>query len=63
MTYLCFIETQTSSVPHMEALDADTLEEAQAAAHRMIGEHRAPVAVHLFKGEDLIQTVFVDRNA
>lgn len=57
MTFICFVETATSSVPYMEPLPVDTLEEARAHARRLLDEHRAPVAAHIFNGDEPLETL------
>ncbi len=63
MTYICFIESRNSSTPHMEPLMAEDLTEALSEAYRLMGQHTTPLAAHVFKEDQLIQTVFQDEPA
>lgn len=60
MTYLCFIETSTSSVPHMEPLVADDVQTALEQARRLMGEHSAVIAAHLYDDDERIATLTMD---
>lgn len=60
MSYICLIETESSSVPHMEPLMADDLPEARNHAVRLLRQHGKPVAAHIFLGDKRLETVTVD---
>ena len=55
--FFCFVETANSSVPHMEPIPVDTLEEARACARRLLEDHRAPIAAHIFDGDLPLETL------
>lgn len=57
MTFFCYIDTQTSAVPYMEALPVDSLEEARFLALRMLGQHRKALAAHIFREDDRVDTL------
>ncbi len=57
MTYFCFIESDILSVPHMEPLSAETLDEAQVEAALLLGTHASGIAAHVFEGETRVHTI------
>lgn len=57
VTFICFVETETSSVPYMEPMPVDTLEEARAHARRLLEDHRAARAAHIFNGDEPLETL------
>ncbi len=63
VTYICFVESETSSVPHMHPLTAEDLETAQAEAQRLLNLHSSAVAAHIFFGEDRLMTIQAERQA
>ena len=54
MTYICFIESDILSVPHMEPLSALTLDDAREEARRLLSTHSSGIAAHVFAGEDRV---------
>lgn len=60
MTYICFIETGKSSVPHMEPLAADDAETALKKARGLMAEHSAVIAAHVYDGDQRIATLTFD---
>lgn len=52
LTYYCFIDSRFSNTPHMEALDADSLEQAKAEARRLMSQHASAVAARIFLDDD-----------
>lgn len=63
MTYFCFIESDTLSVPHMEPLAARTADEARLEAQALLRQHASGVAAHVFLGEDRIHSLQADEQA
>jgi hypothetical protein len=57
VTYFCFIESDILSVPHMEPLAAETLEEAREEARRLLATHASGIAAHVVLGEDRVASV------
>lgn len=57
MTYLCFVESEILSVPHMEPLEARTAEEAAAEARDLLRRHASGVAAHVFHGDVRVASV------
>ncbi len=57
MSFICYVETRTSTVPHMEALPVDTLAEARLHARRLLTQHRKPVAAHIFHDDERVDTI------
>lgn len=62
MTYICFVESHLSDVPHMEPLSATDLETAQAEAERLLKSHSSGVAAHIVLGEERLATIRADRQ-
>lgn len=60
MTYICFIESNILSVPHMEPLGALSAEEARDEARRLLRNHASGIAAHVFAGEECVHTIRVD---
>lgn len=54
MTYICFIESDILSVPHMEPLSAQTLDDARIEARRLLATHASGIAAHVFAGEERV---------
>lgn len=46
-TYFCFIERDVMSTPHMEALEAETPEQALAQAEALLRTHASGIAAHV----------------
>ena len=61
MTYICFVDLKTHSVPHMEPLSAQTPEEAFEEAVRLLRQHRSGVAAHVFHGERRLHSIHADQ--
>ncbi len=57
VNFICYLETHTSAVPHMEVLPVKTLPEARLAARRMLSEHRRPIAAHIFRNDERVDTL------
>ncbi len=60
MTYICYIESRLSSVPHMEPLSVEDAETAVEKTRRLMSEHPNAIAAHVFKGDERIATLTVD---
>ncbi len=63
MTYICFIESTLSSVPHMEPLLVDDAESALARTRRLMAEHASVTVAHVFRGDVRIATLTPDQGA
>lgn len=57
MTYFCFIESEILSVPHMEPLAAESLDDARQEAERLLYQHASGYAAHVFNEEDRLLTI------
>ncbi|QBX37233.1 hypothetical protein E4M02_02530 [Brevundimonas sp. S30B] len=57
MTYFCFIESSILSVPHMEPLIAETLEEAEAEAEALLRTHSSGYAAHVILDDERVATI------
>lgn len=57
MTYFCFIDSSIQSVPHMEPLASTTRDEAVGEAVDLMRLHSIATAVHVFLGDEKIETV------
>ena len=55
--FFCFVETANSTVPHMEAIPVDTLEEARTCARRLLDDQRHSIAAHIFDGDLKLETL------
>lgn len=60
MTYFCLIETRTSAVPCMEVLPAATLEAARDQTRRLMREHGSPIAAHIFRNDERLDTILFE---
>ncbi|MDO1559648.1 hypothetical protein Q0812_09430 [Brevundimonas sp. 2R-24] len=57
MSYICYVETETSPVPHLQALSADGLEAAREEAMRVARLHSRPKALHLYLGDERLESI------
>jgi hypothetical protein len=57
LTYFCFIESEILSVPHMEPLAAETVEDAREEAERLLLDHASGYAAHVFRDDDRLLTI------
>jgi hypothetical protein len=57
VTYFCFIESDILSVPHMEPLLAEKLEDAKAEAEALLGQHASGYAAHIFEDDEKVATI------
>ena len=62
MTYICFVESDILSVPHMEPLSARTLDEAREEARRLLASHASGIAAHVFAGEERVISLTARRR-
>ena len=62
MTYICLIETRTSEVPYMEVLPAATLDAARDQARRLLREHGSPIAAHIFRDDERLDTILTEEG-
>lgn len=61
MTYICFIESSNSRVPHMEPLLVDDRKTALEKARRLLSQHSSAIAAHVFYGDERIGTITSDQ--
>ncbi|MDQ8027394.1 MAG: hypothetical protein REJ23_01610 [Brevundimonas sp.] len=57
MTYMCFIESDILTVPHMEPLAAASDAAARQEAAQLLEQHRSGFAAHVFLEDRRICTV------
>ncbi|MDP2116586.1 MAG: hypothetical protein Q8J71_04240 [Brevundimonas sp.] len=57
MAYFCFIESTARSVPHMEPLVADDLDEAKLEAEALLDQHASGHIAHVFDGDERVASV------
>lgn len=57
MTYFCFIDSKGLSVPHMEPLMAEDLQEAKAEAEALLGQHASGIVAHVFEDDEQVATI------
>ncbi|MGZ9099515.1 MAG: hypothetical protein ACXW3O_07415 [Brevundimonas sp.] len=60
VTFICLIETRTSEVPYMEVLPAATLDAARDQARRLLREHGSPIAAHIFRDDERLDTILFE---
>lgn len=63
MTYFCFIESSILSVPHMEPMVADDLDEARTEAEALLNQHASGYAAHVFEDDERVATIRKDAAA
>jgi hypothetical protein len=61
MTYICFVESDILSVPHMEPLAAGSDAEAHDEATEVLLQHHSGIAAQVFVGDRLVCTVRPDQ--
>lgn len=57
MAYFCFIESTAQSVPHMEPLIADELDEAKLEAEALLDQHASGYVAKVFDGDEQVASV------
>jgi hypothetical protein len=57
VTYFCFIESDILSVPHMEPLMAEELDDAKTEAEALLGQHASGYAAHVFEDDEKVATI------
>lgn len=57
MTYFCFIESSILTVPHMEPLVADDLDEAKLEAESLLDQHASGYVAHIFEDEERVAII------
>lgn len=57
MTYFCFIESDILSVPHMEPLMAEELDEAKTEAEALLSQHASGYLAHVFEDDERVATI------
>ncbi len=57
MTYFCFIESAILSVPHMEPMMADDLDEAKLEAEALLAQHSSGYVAHIFDDDERAATI------
>lgn len=61
-TYFCFIERDLIGTPHMEALDAETPEQAMLQAEALLRTHASGIAAHVILEERRIGSIRAERS-
>ena len=57
VTYFCFVESDILSVPHMEPLMAEELDDARTEAEVLLGQHASGYAAHVFEDDEKVVTI------
>lgn len=57
VTYFCFIVSTILSVPHMEPLTAEELEDARREAEALLDQHASGYAAHVFDDDERVATL------
>ena len=52
--FFCYITTPDSTVPHLQALSADTLDGAVHESRLALGNHTLPLGAEIFQGDQLV---------
>ena len=60
MTYFCFIETEIQTVPHMEPLTAEELDDAKTEAARLLAQHASEYVAHVYEDDERVATITPD---
>jgi len=55
--YFCFIERDIMGTPHMEALDAESDDEARRQAEALLRTHASGIAAHVLLDDVRIDTI------
>jgi hypothetical protein len=61
-TYFCFIERDLIGTPHMEALDAETPEQAMLQVEALLRTHASGIAAHVILEERRIGSIRAERS-
>lgn len=57
LPYMCFIESEILSVPHMEFLIAEDPTAAVTEATALLARHASGYAAHIFEGDERIASI------
>lgn len=57
MTFFCFLESSILSVPHMEPLLADDLDEAKLEAEALLDQHASACAAQIFEDDERVASI------
>jgi hypothetical protein len=57
VTYFCFIESTILSVPHMEPMMADDLDEAKLEAEELLSQHASGYMAHIFEDDERVASI------
>lgn len=60
MTYFCFIESDILTVPHMEPLVSDDLDDAKLEAEALLAQHGSGYAAHIFEDDERVASIRPD---
>jgi hypothetical protein len=63
LTYFCYVYSEDSSTPHMEALASSSLYEAKTQSSRMLFERTRPLRAELFDDERRVATISLGEAA
>ena len=57
MTFFCYIESNILTVPHMEPLEAESVDDAKSEAERLLYAHANGYAAHVFREDQRLLTI------
>ena len=57
MTFFCYIESNILTVPHMEPLEAESVDDAKIEAERLLYAHSSGFAAHVFREDQRLLTI------
>ena len=63
MTFFVFIESDILSVPHMEPLMAEELDDAKTEAEAVLEQHASGYAAHVFEDDEKVATLRRSRRS
>lgn len=57
MTFSCYIESNILTVPHMEPLEAESVDDAKSEAERLLYAHSSGYAAPVFREDQRLLTI------
>lgn len=60
MGYFCYVYTRDSTVPHMEAVNSQTLRGAKVQSKRLLKERGSAIRAELFDDDRRVATIAAD---
>ena len=57
MAFFCYIESNILTVPHMEPLEAESVDDAKSEAERLLYAHASGYAADVFREDQRLLTI------